>query len=66
LKTHTLKKLLLKKIILNETFLKLFAYIQDNLSLDYLPLSDIMVDKKELYLVLNDVNLDKEDKEGVG
>ena len=53
----SLKKLLLKRIILGEALFELFAYIQDNLSLDYLSLSDIMVDKKELYPVLNDVDL---------
>ena len=46
---------------------ELFAYIQDNFSLDYLSLSDIKVDhKKELYPVLDNVDLDKKDiKEGL-
>jgi hypothetical protein len=63
----SLKKLILKRIILDEALFELFAYIQDNFSLDYLSLSDIMVDHKEnLYPVLDDVDLDKKDiKKGI-
>jgi hypothetical protein len=63
----SLKKLVLKRIILDEALFELFAYIQDNFSLDYLSLSDIKVDhKKELYPVLDNVDLDKKDiKEGL-